>query len=642
MWEASPTPFSVLAENVIGVGDASHRECRAPSPRPAGSYHGGMNNRDVAAIFDEVADLLEFQNANPFRVRAYRNAARRINDLTEPLAKVAADPSRELTEIDGIGKDLAQKIGELLETGQLAMLEELRAAIPGGVLAMVRIPGLGPKKAAALHKELGITSLDGLRAACQADQVAQLKGFGKKTQDKILAGIDTAARAEVRMYWAHADEIVQELLTHMRKLPGIRQTEVAGSYRRGRETIGDLDLLVDADDADAVMDHLGRFEELATVIGRGGTKMSIRLGRGLQIDLRVVPSKSFGAALQYFTGSKDHNVVLRGMAKDRGLRINEYGVFRAPNDATKAKLRMAKPVVDEAAEPDFTDPNSPNYIAGRTEEEVYSTLGLPWFPPEIREARQEFAWAAAGSLPDLIEVTDLVGDLHMHTSASDGKASLREMAVAAKQRGLSYIAITDHSPRVSMARGLNPERLREQWAEIDRVNRELDDFSILKGIECDVLEKGGMDLPDDVLAEADWVIASVHYGQNQPREQITNRILGALANPHVSILAHPTGRLIGRREPYEVDLDAVFAAAARHKKLLEINANPARLDLDDIAVATAKRHGVPIVISSDAHSVGGLDVLRYGVLQARRGGLTAADVANTRPWKKVRRMLGKR
>ncbi|HJQ79477.1 MAG TPA: helix-hairpin-helix domain-containing protein [Lacipirellulaceae bacterium] len=596
-----------------------------------------MNNRDVAALFDEIADLLEFQNANPFRVRAYRNAARRINDLSEPLASIAADPKRELTDIDGIGKDLAQKIGEVLETGAIAMLEELRAAIPGGVLAMVRIPGLGPKKAAALYKELGITSLDALRAACEADQVKALKGFGEKTQDKILAGIDTAAHAQERMYWAHADEIVQDLLVHMRRLPGIRQMEVAGSYRRGRETIGDVDLLVDADDANAAMDHLGRFEELATVIGRGDTKMSIRLGRGLQIDLRVVPPKSFGAALQYFTGSKDHNVVLRGMAKDRGLRINEYGVFRVP--AVAAVSAVAGVSDAGHIEPDFKDVNSRNYVAGRTEEEVYAALDLPWFPPEIREARQEFAWAAAGKLPDLIELTDLKGDLHMHTTASDGKASLREMVVAAKQRGLSYIAITDHSPRVSMARGLNADRLRQQWEEIDRVNREFDDFTVLKGIECDILEKGGMDLPDDVLAEADWVIASVHYGQQQSQKQITERILGAIENPHVSILAHPTGRLIGRREPYAVDLEQVFAAAARHGKMMEINANPARLDLDDVAVAAAKRHGIPIVISSDAHSTSGLDVLRYGVLQARRGGLTAQDVANTRPWKRFKDLL---
>jgi DNA polymerase (family 10) len=284
---------------------------------------------------------------------------------------------------------------------------------------------------------------------------------------------------------------------------------------------------------------------------------------------------------------------------------------------------------------------SPNYVAGRTEEEVYRALDLPWFPPEIREARQEFAWAASGKLPKLIEVTDLVGDLHMHTTASDGKATLREMVVAAIDRGLKYIAITDHSPRVSMANGLTPERLRQQWDEIDRLKTEFDDFSILKGIECDILEKGGMDLPDDVLAEADWVVASVHYGQQQPREQITDRMLGALENPHVSIIAHPTGRLIGRREPYAVDLEAVFKAAARNGKLMEINANPARLDLDDVAAAAAKRHGIPIVISSDAHSIKGLDVLRYGVLQARRAGLTANDVANTRPWAAVKKLIGK-
>src|SRR5262245_44521865 len=385
-----------------------------------------MNNRDVAAAFDEIADLLEFQNANPFRVRAYRNAARRITDLPEPLASVAADPNRNLTDIDGIGKDLAQKIEEVLETGSITMLDELRSEIPGGVLAMVRIPGMGPKKAAALFKELGITSLDALKAACQADQVAALKGFGKKTQEKILAGIDLAASAHERMYWAHADEIVQELLAHMRQLKSIRQMEVAGSYRRGRETIGDLDLLVDSDDPSAAMDQLGRFEELATVIGRGDTKMSIRLGRGLQIDLRVVPPKSFGAALQYFTGSKDHNVILRGMAKDRGLRINEYGVFRVSDkphhSQQKSTVRGSAGSSDEADdEKVYKDANSPHFIAGRTEAEVYATLDLPCFPPEIREARQEFAWAAAGKLPKLIETSDLLGDLHMHTTASDGK-----------------------------------------------------------------------------------------------------------------------------------------------------------------------------------------------------------------------------
>ena len=608
-----------------------------------------MNNRDIGSAFDEVADLLEFQNANPFRVRAYRNAARKISDFAEPLAIIVADPGRELTDIESIGKDLAAKVTEIVTTGRMAMLEELRAVIPPGVLPLLRIPGLGPKKIAVLHKDLGIISLEMLRAACEADAVSKLKGFGAKTQEKILAGIDLAGQADKRIYWAEADEIVQALLSHMRQLPGIRQLEVAGSYRRGKETIGDLDVLVDADDANVVMDHLARFEELGALIGRGEKKMSIRLGRGLQVDLRVVGPKSFGAALQYFTGSKEHNVILRGMAKDRGLRINEYGVFRAPAKATKKALPNLNQRTDlqtnheqeDTVEFSPDDVDSANYLVGRTEADVYAAIDLPCFAPELREARQEFQWAEHGPLPKLIELGDIVGDLHMHTTASDGKASLREMVEAAQWRGLKYIAITDHSPRVSMAGGLKPERLRQQWSEIDALNRELDDFLVLKGIECDILEKGGMDLPDDVLAEADWVIASVHYGQQQSREQITDRILGAIENAHVSIIAHPTGRLINRREPYAVDMEQVFAAAAQHKKLLELNANPARLDLNDVHCSAAKRHGIPIVISSDAHSMGGLDVLRYGIQQARRAGLTAADVANTQPWSSIAKLLRK-
>lgn len=579
-----------------------------------------MTNRDIAAAFDEVADLLEFQNANPFRVRAYRNAARKIGDYAEPLSAFVTS-GRDLTEIDGIGKDLAEKIAEFAKTNKLAMLEELRSQIPPGVMALLRIPGLGPKKAATLFNELKIESLDMLRAACEADEVSKLKGFGAKTQEKILAGIDFASHADERMYWAEADEIVAELIAYMKQHKSVKRIEAAGSYRRGKETIGDLDLLTDAKDADAVMDHLAKFSEGATLIGRGDTKMSIRLERGLQIDLRVVPTKSFGAALQYFTGSKDHNVILRGMAKDRGLKINEYGVFRVGKKAA--------------------DDDEGEYIAGKEECDVYAAMDLPCFPPEMREAREEFKWAAAGKLPVLIELADLQGDLHMHTTASDGKATIAEMAAAAQANGLKYIAICDHSKRVSMANGLDGTRLRKQWKEIDRINRELDDFLVLKGVECDILEKGGMDLPDDVLAEADWVVASVHYGQNQPIEQITDRILGALENPYVSIIAHPTGRLINRREPYAVDLEQVFAAAKKHGKFMELNANPARLDLDDVHCAAAKRHGIPIVISSDAHSIGGLDVLRYGVIQARRGGLTKANVANTRPWEQLKKMLGK-
>lgn len=582
-----------------------------------------MTNREIAAAFDEVADLLEFQGANPFRVRAYRNGARKIGDHPEPLAAVVEDPDQALTDIDGIGKDLAEKVETLLTTGSLPMLEQLRAEIPAGVLALLRIPGLGPKKAAALHSQLNIVSLDMLRAACDADQVSQLKGFGKKTQEMILRGIDLAAHADVRTRWADADAIVADIREHLAGTPGVRQCEAAGSYRRGKETVGDLDFLVDADEPGQVMDRLGAFTGVAEVIARGDTKMFVRLQSGMQVDLRVVPAESFGAALQYFTGSKEHNVELRGRAKARGIRVNEWGVFRVANEGVDADA----------------GPRSGEYLAGRTEAEVYATLGLPCFPPELREARQEYQWAAQGELPQLVELGDLRGDLHAHTNATDGAATLEEMVSAARAHGLDYLAVTDHSKRVTMARGLDAERLLRQWEAIDRLNSTLDGFIVLKGIECDILERGGMDLPDEILAQADWVVASVHYGQNQPAKQITERILQAIENPHVDVIAHPTGRLINRREPYAVDVETMIAAAAKHRKFLELNANPARLDLDDVHAAAAKRRGVPIVISSDAHSIDGFDVLRYGVLQARRAGLSRDDVLNCRPWAEVKQML---
>jgi DNA polymerase (family 10) len=571
-----------------------------------------MTNPAIADIFDEVADLLELTGANPFRVRAYRNAARTLRDLGEPVTKILGDAERDLTSIQGIGKDLADKIATIVEMGELPLRQELRAQVPPTVLTLLRIPGLGPKKAATLLKELNITTLDELKAACEAHRVQELKGFGKKTEETILAGMGMAQEAGKRLYWAEADTYAQELLTYLRADKHVKQAEAAGSYRRGRETVGDLDLLVDSTAPEEVMDRLAQHSDVADVIGRGPTKMSVRLASGLQVDLRVVPEESFGAALQYFTGSKAHNVELRGRAKAKGLKINEYGVFSGEKS-----------------------------IAGRTEEEVYAALKLPCFPPEIREARQEFEWADKGKLPELVEVDDIQGDLHMHTTATDGKASLEEMIAAAQERGLKYIAITDHSKRVTMANGLDAKRLRKEWAAIDKLNAKLKGIMVLKGVEVDILEKGGLDLDDDVLSEADWVVASVHYGQNQSREQITARIVGAIQNPHVSAIAHPTGRIIDRRKPYEVDLETVFRAAVDYGKLMELNANPARLDLDDVACAAAKSHGIPIVISTDAHSVSDLDKLRYGILQARRAGLTKNDVANTRPWAKMKKLIGK-
>jgi DNA polymerase (family 10) len=407
----------------------------------------------------------------------------------------------------------------------------------------------------------------------------------------------------------------------------VRQVEAAGSWRRGRETVGDLDIVVDSDDPAAVMDHLRAWKETSAVILRGDTKTSVRGPRDLQIDLRVVDDESFGAALQYFTGSKEHNVRLRSRARDRGLTINEYGVHRLV------------PGADDA-----TKPAKGKTVAGRKEADVYEAVGLPWIPPELREGGDEIVLAERGKLPDLVQLDDIRGDLHMHTTATDGEDTLGEMVRAAIARGLEYIAITDHGQRVSMARGLDRKRLLRQWGEIDRLNESLAEdgrppIVVLKGIEVDMLEKGGLDLPDEVLEQADWVVASLHYGQNQPRQRITARIIEAIENPNVRVIGHPTGRLINRRPAYDVDIEAVIEAAARTGTFLEINANPWRLDLDDHHAAAAKKAGVKIVISTDAHSTRGLGVMRCGILQARRAGLEAADVANTRTLAGLRKLM---
>lgn len=571
-----------------------------------------MTNAEIAAVFEQIADLLEFQGANPFRVRAYRTAARTIAELTEPIAQLVKSEGKDLTELSGIGTDLAEKIATLVNTGTLPLLEELKGQVPESVLTLLRVPGLGPKRAAALYKKLQISTLEDLRQACLEHRVRELEGFGAKTEENILKGIEAAIQAGQRILWYEADQIVQALRDHLKGTPGLRRLEPAGSYRRGKDTVGDLDFLALADDPTPVMDQLAAFRGVKSILARGDTKMSIVLQTGVQVDLRVVPAESFGAALQYFTGSKEHNVILRGMAKDRGLKINEYGVFRGEER-----------------------------IAGSEEADVYATLDLPWFPPELREGRKEFEWAADGRLPDLVTLEDIRGDLHMHSTWSDGIATIEEMAEAAHALGYQYIAITDHSQRVTVANGLNAERLLAQWQAIDRLPKKWRNFHILKGIEVDILEAGGLDLPDEILREADWVVASVHFGQNQPREQITRRMIEALQNPYVCAIAHPTGRLLLERPAYEVDLDAVLRAARDYGKMMELNAHPRRLDLDDVACAAAKAYGVPIVISTDAHSINGLDAMRYGILQARRGGLTKRDVVNTRSWRDLKKFLPK-
>lgn len=575
-----------------------------------------MDNEQIAKTLEQLADLMEFQGANAFRLKAYRNGAKAVRELTQSVSSLIQD-GESLEQFDGIGKRVAQKCDELCQTGQLQQLEDLLAEVPRSVLDLLNIPGLGPRKAATLFNELGVTTLAELKAACESGSVQQLDGFGAKTEQAILNGIAIAAAAGNRLRWNEAEQLVVRIRAHMKSCTAIGQMEFAGSYRRGKETVGDLDLLVTSADVEAVMDHFQQMPDFGSVIVRGDTKMSILTTEDFQIDLRVVPDDSFGAALQYFTGSKEHNVVVRGKAKQAGLRVNEWGVFAVVGD-------------------------SQELIAGRSEAEVYESLGLPLFAPETREARREFEWADRGTLPGLVSRADIQGDLHMHTHATDGSASIEEMAAAAKERGLNYIAITDHSQRVAMANGLNAERLLAQWKEIDRINAEADDdFLILKGIECDILESGGMDLPDEVLAQADWVIGSLHYGQNQPRSQLTDRTIGAIENEHVCMIAHPTGRIINKRPPFDADFDAIFQAAAEHGKLLELNAAPKRLDLNDVHLLAASARRIPIVINTDAHHPGSLDNLRHGIRQARRGCLTPAMVGNTLPWSELKALVGK-
>lgn len=569
-----------------------------------------MRNGEIARLFDELADLLEIDGANPFRVRAYRNAARTIGDFSESIAALAQQGEAALRELPGIGEDLAKKIVVIVQTGRLPQLEEMQKKVPRGVVEMLRLPNLGPKKAAALFEHLKVQSLDQLREAAEQGRIAGIKGFGAKTEQAILAGLSQLTTTEQRRLISEAREQAEQIADDLRALPSVQQASVAGSCRRRRDTCADLDVIAAAADSTEVMDALAAHRLVDKVLARGDTKQRVRLFSGMELDLRVVPPESYGAALQYFTGSKEHNIVIRRRAQERGYKLNEYGVYEGDRQ-----------------------------IAGATEEDVYAAVGLPWIAPELRENRGEIERAEQGTLPRLIVLEDIKGDLHMHTTATDGTASILEMAEAAKARGLKYIAITDHSKRVTMANGLDAARLRAHWKEIDKVRREVKGIEILKGVECDILENATLDLPDDVLAEADWVIAVLHYGLKQPREQIMRRLLCAITNPHVDIIGHPSGRMVTRRPGADIDFDVFLKAAADHGVMLEINANPSRADLDDVHAAAAKARGIPIVISTDAHSTSGLDVMEYGIDQARRAGLEKADVANTRTLAQFRKML---
>ncbi len=574
-----------------------------------------LSNEQLAALFEELADLLELSGENAFRIRAYRSDAAAIQGLPQRVEELIAQ-GFDLTSIDGIGATLAEKSKIAIQTGSIPALEKIRQEVPTTLRDVMKVPGLGAKKAMKLHQELGVMDLASLKQACLQGNVADLKGFGPKTQQSILQNIDIVAQAAERLGIDDADRLTQRLKGHFSQCKAVERLDFAGSYRRSKETVGDLDILVVSQSPSEVMDRFAEFPGIAEVLARGDTKMSVRIAGAFQVDLRVVEESCWGAALQYFTGSKEHNVHVRSLAKSLGLKISEYGVFRE------------------------TEPSVA--IAGKDEESLYRAIGMPWIPPELRENRFEFQKDLEHRLEHLIQLSDIRGDLHMHTDATDGSDTLDAMANAAIERGLEYIAITDHSKRVSIARGLNDQQVQEQWAYIDRIKPELEGrLMLLKGIECDILEDGSLDLSDESLAKADWVTASVHFGFKQSRQEITDRIIGAIAHRSVHSISHPSGRLISRRPAYEFDLTAVIQAAEEHGKCLEINANPARLDLNDLQAAAAAQAGVMIVINTDAHSIGNLDLMKYGVGVARRAGIIKSQVLNTKPAKQLAAWLEK-
>lgn len=567
------------------------------------------HNADVAAVFEEIADLLEIEGANPFRIRAYRNAARTIGDLATE-AYVLLERNEDLTNLPGIGQDLAAKIKEIISTNRCGLLERLREEFPPAVTELLKVPGLGPKRVRHLYHDLDVQTVEQLYCAARDGRICALPGFGEKTELNILQAIEAHTDQIRRVKLAVAAQYAEALRSFLAAAPGVTQVDVAGSYRRMRETVGDLDIVVAATLANAVMQRFTSYDEIAETLSAGPTRASVILKCGMQVDLRVVVEKSYGAALHYFTGSKAHNIAIRAIAQKRGLKINEYGVFRG-------KTR----------------------IAGESEESVYRAVGLSYIPPELRENRGEIEMARRGPLPRLVELSDLRGDLHLHTKATDGHNTLREMALAAKSNGWEYIAITDHSRRITVAHGLDPLRLARQCIEIDALNEELEGITLLKGIEVDILEDGKLDLPDHVLAKLDLVLGAIHSKFELPRARQTDRILRAINHPHFTMFAHPTGRLIQQRAPYDVDMPRIIREAGHRGCFLELNSQPERLDLFDTYCQMAKEEGVLVSVNSDAHSTFQFDNLRFGIGQARRGWLEKQHVLNTRSLSELRTLI---
>ncbi len=582
----------------------------SPKAARSGRRHDRVENAEVARIFTELADLLEIQSENPFRIRAYRTAARTIAELPHAVDTLARENPAELAELPGIGKDLAGKIVEIVQTGTLSTFREAARKAPAGAALVMQIPGLGPKRARILCERLGVRSLAGLRQAARAGRVRRLRGFGAKTEEGILREVERKAATGQRVLRSVATEYADALLEYMRTLDNIGQVEIAGSYRRGKDTIGDLDILVSRTINARVIPHFIEYPEVDAVLAKGTTRASVRLRSGLQVDLRLLPDRAYGAGLHYFTGSKAHNIAIRLLGHHKGLKINEYGVFRGKR-----------------------------WIAGTRERDVFQAVGVPWIPPELREGRGEIEAAVAGKLPNLVALEDIRGDLHAHSTDSDGRNTVEEMADTAEAKGYEYVAITDHTPNVRIAGGLDTRGFLAQRKRIDKLNATLKTITVLAGAEVDILPNGKLDLDDARLDSLNVVLVALHSRLSLPPAEQTRRIVRALQHPSVDIFAHPTGRILNGRKGATFDRDVVFRTAADHGVMLELDAQPERLDLDDIDARAASDQDVLITVDTDAHGIAELDFMRWGILQARRGWLTRESVANTRPLAQFRKLL---
>jgi len=568
-------------------------------------------NAEVARVLKEIGLLLEIEGKDRFKPRAYFRGMRSITSLGEDVESIAKRDS--LTEIQGIGKGLSEVIKSYLETGEVELLTELRTRVPVKALELDSIPGVGPKTIKLVYEKLGVTDLESLEKAANEGKLSGLPGLGEKTQTQIIEGIQVVRAGLERTLLADALYAAERIEGELRKLKVVKQLITVGSTRRRRETIGDLDLLVEATDPEVVMEAFVNSDGVAMVTAHGPTKSSVRLESGLQVDLRVLPSESFGAGLQYFTGSVDHNVRLRSIAKEMGLLLNEYGLF-------KAKKK----------------------VAGEDEEGIYQALGLQWVPPELREDSGEIEAAQHGELPQLVTMNDIRGDLHSHTDQSDGKNTIEEMLDAAQALGYKYYCVSDHTQSLTIANGMDETRLLKRIEEIDELNASGRwKMKILKGAEVDILAEGGLDIEDDVLSQLDVVTVSIHSRMKDKKETMTERVCHALENKHVHILGHPTGRLIGKRSEFEIDLERVFETAKNHNVIMELNAHPERLDLNAGNLRAATKAGLKIAINTDAHRISELENMRFGVYQARRGWLTPEDVINTYPLKKMMKTIKK-